>query len=262
MAKRQTNTRSGKRSSGTRSSDDGAAKDFNAGDGIDRLMSEATEALEAGQYIDCELAADDALHRAWKHNAYDLMARIILPLMESRRQRRLQAVDAKHIVEIEHGEALPGGDEEDGERSDETEPVEPGIYLIQPPGVGADARLIRVSALEQRVPVFALAIEPKTQMGLLPVAVVGPSAVRAQLKPPAKKKFNAAWCLEAIDVLTEAALMQIDTTRPLAKQVDLLMDVLDALPESERLHQALADTAQAAHREEMTSSTIAKPKSA
>jgi len=233
----------------TNGSSQGDAPDRSAKSGrsIDQLMEAASSALTAGDYLTCEGLADDALHEAWKHQQYDVLARITLPLQEARRQRRLQAEEAGKIMHVDHADALPGV---------EGAAVEIGFYLVNPPGVAADARMIRRAAFERRVPVVAFALEPVTQMGLQPVAVVGPCAVRAKVKPP--NRMSLAWCLEAIDALTESALMQVDTTRPLTKQVDVLLDLLDALPESEKLHQVLAQTAKAAHRQDATGSPTSK----
>lgn len=199
------------------------------------MMEEASAALTAGEYFDCEHIADEALHMAWQRQEYGEMARILLPLQEARRQRRLAAVDADHVRILESGLPSPGS------------VLQPGIYIVQPPQVGADAMALRHAALTQKIPVIALAVEPVTRMGLLPVVSVGPVVLRTRVPQPAR--IDASWVLEAIDCLTSQAIAALDTTRPLGRQIDILVDDLDALPESELLHQRLMETCIAAARQ-------------
>ncbi len=202
---------------------------------IESLMERASEALTAGRYLESELLADEALHEAWRRGLYEMMARITLPLQEARRQRRLAAVESGKLFVVEEGEVIPGSD---------GGAVECGCYVVMPPHVAADARQIRMNGLVQGVAVVALSREPTTQAGLVPMAVVGPCPIRVRLKPV--KKMTPEWCLDVIEALTEEAFLRIDRTRPVCKQVDFLMDFLDALPESEGLHQDLAATARKA----------------
>ena len=94
---------------------------------IDRLMEKASRALEQTDYFECERLCLDAFELAHTTSDYDRMARILLPIQEARRQKRLAAIDVKRLYILE--EPIP-----------ETEPVDPGCYLLQPPLVGADGR--------------------------------------------------------------------------------------------------------------------------
>ncbi len=201
------------------------------------MMEKASAALAAGHYFECERLADESLHKAWRSEQFDLVARITLPLQEARRQRRIEAVEADAIHMVEERGVIPG-------HADCSTALQAGCYIVQAPNVGADARQIRLAALEQEIPVIALACEPMSQLGLLPIVVVGPSALRTKVKPPAA--FTASWCLSAIDALTNEGLAMVDRTRPAAKQVDRLLDLVDSLPESELLHQELAHAAEQA----------------
>lgn len=209
--------------------------EFRGSEGIESLMDRATASLSGGRFIESERISDEALHRAWKSGQYGLMSRILLPLQESRRQRRLEAAETGKVFVIEEGQVIPGSDEG---------ALASGCYVVMPPNVAADARQIRMNGLMQECSVVAFACEPRTQAGLLPVAVVGPCALRARLKPV--KAFTVSWCLKVVEALSSEALMYMDRTRPIEKQVDVLMDYLDALPESEEFHLELAEAARKA----------------
>jgi hypothetical protein len=204
----------------------------------DELMERATAALQQGAYFECERLATKAMQTAFSRHDFESVARISLPLQEARRQRRLQAVDAKYL-EV-YDEQLPGADDK----------LHPGCIIICDPSVGADARRLAERAIEEKIPLIAIACEPLTQEGLLPVVVVGPSTIRAKLRPP--KSFTPAWCLEAIEALSASALQSFDPGRAPHRQVEDLLNKCNTLPESEDLHQKLAQIAMLAAK---TSST-------
>lgn len=200
-----------------------------ARESIESVMTRASAALTGGRFMVAEGLADEALHRAWASGQFDLMARITLPLQEARRQRRLAAVEVTTLIMVEEGQAIPGSD---------GDALASGCYVVKAPNVAADARRIRLSALEQEVAVLSFACEPMTKAGLQPVVVLASSVLRTRVRPA--KKMTVSWCLEVIDALSEEALISIDRTRPIERQVEVMLDLLDALPESESLHQELA----------------------
>jgi len=201
---------------------------------IEATMEEASAALAQGDYFEAERLSIKALQSAFVRGEFDLVARIALPLQEARRQRRLMAIDADRVLVFEK-------DPPTGESK-----LKAGCYVVRAPLVAADARRISEAALEQRVPVIALATEPRTQAGLLPIAIVGATTIRAKMKPP--RTFTGKWCLEAIEALTESALQTFDPGRAAHRQVEDLVEKVLTLPESELLHQKLAEVAhEAAH---------------
>ncbi len=202
---------------------------------VQGMMDRASEALAAGEYFEAEQIADSALHLAWRSRLYSEMARICLPLQEARRQRRIAALESGYIAVYD--ESLP----------DLEGVIEPGCHVVWEPNVGADARRISEAALDQRHAVIAFAVEPTTDLGRQPVVVVGPTTIRTQVEAP--EEVDEAWCASVIDALTEAALASLDRARRSSRLVDDLMDRLDALPESELLHQELAEMCRQAHRE-------------
>lgn len=200
-------------------------------------MEQATAALRRGQFFEAEVLANECLHIAWEQEDFAAMARIVMPLQEARRQRRLLAAEAGTVQVV------------DGAMESLLKSVTPGCYVIAPPNVGADARSLANYAFEHDIPVIAIAREPVTQMGLLPVVSVGPTIIRTLVKRPKGDNHTVAWCLAVLDELTDKALDSIDEHKSARRRVNDLMDRLDSLPESEELHRALADTAVEAARE-------------
>lgn len=203
-------------------------------------MEEASEALVATQYFDAERLCVEALSLAHQAHDYERMGRILMPLQEARRQRRQQACDVKKLVKLEKYsdlEVLLTG----------VQPIKSGCYLLCPPLVGADARELRERAISERVPVLAVAREPETRLGLWPVVMVGPLTVRARIAPP--KKLDANWVQKACEALGDAAVAMIDPGEAACDRVDHAMELLAAVVDHERLHQALRAACEEAHRD-------------
>jgi len=160
----------------------------------------------------------------------------VLPLQEARRQRMQLALDSKKIVIVD-------------EPSVEERKIEAKCYLVQPPLVGADARRMRLLALEREIPAMFLCREPKTQLGLCPVVAIGQVTVRTRIDPPKKwDKPDLAWYVAACEQLGDAAIETLDRTAEPARQVDALLERLDAVPDHEKLHQVFAEVCkEAAH---------------
>lgn len=227
---------------------------------IDALMEQSSAALVKRDYFAAERLASSALRRAYAAGDFERMARIVLPLQEARRQKRDLAVDSGKIYVVDS--ELPQG-----------KTLKPGCYLISPPRVGVDGRLLREMADEREVPTVVIVREPSSREGLWPIVAVGPVTVRTKVAPPppkaepkkkpakktASKKGQAAdppelavapigspelttaWFLSTSELLGDAAIAQIAATLPAASRVDALMDRLEAHPDHEKLHQRLAE---------------------
>lgn len=203
---------------------------------IDELMEAASRALAATNYFECEDLALKALARAYEKTDFERMARILLPLQEARRQKRLAAIDTGKLTVLDAPIDL------------ETHKVKPGCYLFQPPLVGADARAFRELADTQAVPVLVICREPKTQLGLWPVVMIGPITVRVRIDPPTKDQPTIEWLIEASEALGDEAIESVDRGRELPHQITALYDRLHTCREHEKLHQELADACKrAAH---------------
>jgi hypothetical protein len=213
---------------------------------IDELMEKASKSLLDADYFAVERHAKKALAHARKCNDFERMARVILPLQEARRQRRHEAADSGLRLILT---ARPGPRD-----------LLPGMYLVQPPLVGIDARTIREQAEAAGTPIVIVCREPMTRTGRWPVVAVGTGSLtmtltlRTQIQPPpgvepresgmtrdiVHEPPPAAWFQGANEALGDHAIAQIKPSDPPAWRVDDLMEALDALPDHEKLHQALA----------------------
>ncbi len=203
---------------------------------VQSLMTKAQQSLSRNHWFEAERLCARALDMARGECDFNLMARIVLPLLEARRQRMQVALDSKKLVIID-------------EPSTEERQLEPKCYLVQSPLVGADARRLRLLALEREIPVMVLCREPKTQLGLCPIVGIGQVTVRTRIDPPKKwEKPDFSWYAQACETLGDAAIEALDRTAEPARQVDALLERLDTVPDHEKLHQALADACKAAAR--------------
>lgn len=196
---------------------------------IDELAASAQKALRANSWFEAERLALRSLELAYRDRQWAAMATAILPLQEARRQRAQRAIDEDVVRVVESG--IP-----------EDPRVEPGVYLIQPPQVGADARRLRLAALHREVPVLVVCREPTTRIGEVPVVAVGPVTVRAKVQPPPKKGYTMPWLLSSLRALGDSAIEGLDTGLEWHRQLTYLLGALDAITDHEELHQVLHDT--------------------
>jgi len=208
---------------------------------IDALMEEASQALADTAYFASERLSVRALVASRQACDFERMIRILLPLQEARRQRYQMALDVGAITIMD----TPVPD-------DVT--VETGCYLFRPNLVGADGRRFRLAALEQEVPVAVVCREPLTQIRLCPVVAIGPGVtVRERIDPPEDPDDpSLAWFTGALEQLGDFAIESLDPGRATLKRLDALLGRLDAIPEHEGLHQAVAETCRQAVQENVT----------
>jgi len=210
---------------------------------IDELMEQASAALAKTEYFECERLALEALNTAFEAGDFERMARIVLPLQEARRQKRLEALECSTVIRL---------NEADQELLQEDEQVEAGCYLFEPLLVGADGRDLRERANQQGVPVLVVVREPRTSVGEWPIVMIGPQTVRTKVRPPGRKdedEVTVEWMQNASEALGDAAIMRVDTSRDASDQVGQLLDFLGTCPEHEKLHQALEAACRAAMKE-------------
>ena len=195
---------------------------------VDEIMERAEAALRRSQWFEAERLAHRAVELARAQEDFALLARVALPLQEARRQRVQEAVGTKKLFVL------------DADITEEM-PIKVGCYLVQPPAVGADARRLRLAALRREIPVAVICREPRSRLGQCPVVAIGQMTVRARIDPPKDwDKPDLKWFLGAMEELGDAAIQMLDTGMELDRQVDFLMAALDAVPDHEKLHQALA----------------------
>lgn len=213
-----------------------------AGVSIDQLMERASEALVTTQYFEAEALALRALGRAALANDFERMARICLPLQEARRQKRHEAVDAGYTVVL-HGLPARGA------------ALRAGCYLLEPPLIGIEANTLREMCDRKKVPALVLCREPTTSAGKWPIVGVGGSdreslVIRVQV-PPApgfeglKRSPDGAagptgeWFLRTQEALGDAAIAKVSDKLPADYRALDFMEYLRAVPDHEKLHQAL-----------------------
>lgn len=211
---------------------------------IDVLMERASAALVAADYIAAESLASRALVKARRADDFERVARIVLPLQEARRQLRQIAADAGPARLIRSPDDVP-------------DPLESGLYLVQPPLIGLDARTLVEAGLRRGAAVVALAREPLTRDGLWPIVAVSEISCRTKVAPPvplerredrmSKDEFvgeiPASWFEAAYEAVGDAAIASVDLAEPPAWRVDDFLERVDALPFHEKLHQALEHAA-------------------
>ena len=234
----------------------------------DQAMEDASVALVERKYFLAERLCADALRTAIAADDYERAGRICMPLLEARRLKRQQAIDAGRIVII--NEPVTEGME-----------IKAGCYIVCPPRVGAEARTIRQMADQAEVPVIVIAREPATRAGLCPVVAVGPITVRAFVpepppvdparpgkprkgpkvpdpappSPPSPSGVFGAfapppieWVLSTCEALGDAAIAQAAATTA-SDLVNELHARLQSCPDHEKLHQRLVDACERAARE-------------
>jgi hypothetical protein len=201
---------------------------------LEAMMSRAEAAMKRSAWFEAERLALKALEAAREVEDFDFIARVCLPLQESRRQRMLMAIDAADGVRIfEHVEPEPV--------------IEPGIIMVRPPAVAADARRLRIAALQQEVPIIVLTREPTNQLGLCPIVAIGRITIRVRIEGPKNpEKPTTKWLLSSLEQLGDGALdaIQEHASNPFYR-IDSILARLDSMPEHERMHQELAEACRA-----------------
>jgi hypothetical protein len=241
-------------------------------------MEQASQHLVRRHYFEAEVACLEALRKAQAIRDYDRIARIVLPLQEARRQKRDMAIDADAVFLVDA--EVPTGKK-----------VVAGCYLVAPPRVGVDGRALREEADKKHVPIVVAVREPTTRDNLWPIVAVGPVTIRAKVNPPsaAKPKLtkktpakkaaskgkpvkpaaeepvggvpplpSPEWFIYANELLGDAAIASLSQRHPVL-QVDELIELLQAHPDHEKLHQRLEEAARAAARDPRPPRRAASP---
>jgi hypothetical protein len=197
---------------------------------IDELFAKASAALAARGYFDAEQMAGRAMELARSGGEFHRMAAMIPTLTQARMSRLDQAMKVGKVTI--HSSPFT-----------ETDVIQPGCHLFQPPQVGADARRFRLLAHQQQVVASVLCREPVIRMGLVPIVAIAPGAtVRCKVRPPADmERPSVEWFADALEALGDAAT-EIDPQLDVEKRIDAFMARLDAIPDHEGLHRCLERT--------------------
>lgn len=163
-------------------------------------MEQASIALVERRYFEAERLALTALRKAHVSRDYERMARIAMPLQEARRQKRDLAYDAAMAKPAPAPSATTKVTKSTAKKVPESEAgggvfvvtgeipsgkaLVPGCYLVSPPRVGLDGRMLRESADKREVPVIVTVREPESRDGLWPLVALGPVTIRTKVEPP------------------------------------------------------------------------------
>ena len=204
---------------------------------IDALIKKATKALTRDNIFEAERLAAQALGMARVGRDFERLARCVPPLRQARGKRLRRALDVGKIKIID---------------STPTRKLKPGCYLVQPPRVGADARDLRLRALEGKVAVAIAVVcrEPDTMIGLCPIVAISPGAtIRTKVDPPQDpERPDMEWFVEALEALGDWAIETIDPALEIHRRVETILARLDAIPEHDGLLQCLEHACHEAQR--------------
>lgn len=234
---------------------------------LDHTMQQASTELVAMRYLDAERLCLAALEAAVETRSWSYVARILLPLQEARRQRRMIAADTAVQLGTAEADDLAAWME-----SSETRGGPDGCLLATPPCTIADARgaLQRIREQNRYAEVLFAETEVETDIDLdddtpwRVVSLLDPQ-VRVELPapcpawqgrplrpgdadwhPPAatvEAPTPADWFLDAAERLGNAAIASASGIADPRERFHELYRRLEAAPDHELLHQALADAA-------------------
>ncbi len=236
-------------------------------------MEKASAALLERDYLTCELYAERALTEARRLESWDDYARILMPLQESRRQRRMIAAEGWMIFGPERVQtvldSLAASGPAPGPKPYSSAGKQPGeIYAAQivvtAPLGAPEARQIWKEAVRRRLWIEVLLAEgsgPSRTVRSwrdreIAASITAPEGcpIGSWLEPEqavsqGKTSISpSAWFQDAAETLGDAAVaMQAERSSSVAK-LDRLAQAIDAVPDHEILHQRLADVARDLHR--------------
>ena len=216
---------------------------------LDEQMETASQALAELDYARCESLCVDALKQARDASDWVMYQRVLLPLQETRRQRRQAALD---------GPILLGTPGEQSDIASQVADLDQGCGVLSWPTTSADVVTIAEQVRQSKRPIellFAdnapdsenwritsyagpgLSIDlpaPKTEW-------IGQWIDASTVEPPTP----AHWFMQASEALGNAALAAIDAIPGSLEHLQALEDALTCVDDHEILHQRLAAAAKA-----------------
>lgn len=221
---------------------------------VDELIEATAASLSRRAFFEAERMAQKAITLAQQANDFRRMAATVDPLLKARMGRMQLAIDAATAGRITIVD----------EPITDQMKLEPGFFLVQPPQVGADARRLRMAALQNEIPVLVICREPLTKLGLSPVVAIGPGAtVRTRIDPPANyDQPELQWFLDALNALGQEAIAAIDSEMEVTRRLRHILERLDTVPEHADLHDLLKQTCLEAARQAQAAAAKAANKAA
>jgi len=215
-------------------------------DPLNALMERASQKLTDMDYPGSEALCLEALSIAKRASNWTAYARIVLPLQECRRQRRMIAADAG----VQLGTNACWNDPRDG-----------CVAVTRPLNRDAAAKLVAEAAQHGRfVEVLWCDLEPDaaTTAKTWTIATFGEVQVSCDVPAPKDDWLNRRlspgdadflaaghWFIEASEALGDAALAQVQAPPGSLERIEQLERMVAAVGDHEILHQHLADAARA-----------------
>jgi len=259
---------------------------------IDEFMDRASVALVATDYFEAEKLCLRAMSLARASNDFERMARITLPLQEARRQRRQWACDVPgcHLLG-----SWPEGNERIASGRYLLHPPLVGIdaqalrvlsyrqkvaitILVREPttragkwpivGVGSGPRepvVVRIQLDPPTPPTHTTASTPPTACNaVIPSNDFASTSDTESFGGDSRAwgggcEVDLAWYMRAHEALGDAAIKAAPKDVPADHHVDDLIDLLEAVPDHEKLIQALAEACRVAAKEPLSSVPRRRP---
>lgn len=220
---------------------------------LDDIMERASQALAATDYLACEALCREALAAARDAQDWAYYARILLPLQEARRQRRMIAADG--FVRLGTG---------DLEGPDGAWSVDAACIVVTRPFTKPHAAGLAAAVGQQRRCVEVLFVDSVLDDDRWRISsFTGPTVTVERPAPPVDwldhwlspdevrqlgEPGPDDWFLDAAEALGDAALQQVTATPGSLERIEQLENMLDAAADHEILHQRLGDAARAMMR--------------
>lgn len=214
-------------------------------------METASQALAKLDYARCEALCLQALGQARDQADWVMYRRVLLPLQETRRQKRQAALDGP----IRLGTA---------EREDDVAALigelDQGCVVLTWPYTAADAMSLHRVVRDKALPIEVLFADNEAGDAAWWITSFAQPALRVELPAPNAQWVGqwigpsstaapaaAHWFMRASEALGNTALAQIVATPGTPEHLQALEQSLSAVGDHEILHQRLADAAEALH---------------
>ncbi|MEZ6191169.1 MAG: hypothetical protein R3C45_07735 [Phycisphaerales bacterium] len=202
---------------------------------LDAIMEKASRALADMDYLTCEALCLDALTEAKRADRYGYYARVLLPLQEARRQRRMIA--AAGDIQLGSGQGFEPGAWLENRVA--------GCVALTSPHKASDALAIHQQARQNKQFVEVLFADNELEAAEWTLRSYDGPTVSCAIDAPPPDMDSSQWFIEATERLGDAALTGVDSKLTGKALVDELESRLRVFPDHELLHQRLADAAKA-----------------
>lgn len=231
---------------------------------LDDIMEQASVALAKMEYLTCESLCLTALSRARGVGDWGYYARILLPLQEARRQRRMIAAEGA----IRLGTTTLTGQPADWLRDART-----GCIVVTHPHKADTAHALDAAAREQRLYVEVLFADNAIDAPKWVLRSFRSPRIACEIAAPPKEWLDrwlapggggvprgartpADWFIDATEAIGDAALAQLPPTLSPSERLAALEACLDVVTDHEIIHQRLGDAARFMN---LNTAPVAKP---